>query len=371
MKKKLMVVGAFPRPGVQIYGGVVTSCRTLLDSSFSDHYEFVLIDSTQISNPPPSIAVRCIFAFKRTVRFVTTLLRERPDAVLLFTSGGSSLLEKGAMSWLVRMRRVPVFLFPRAAALIQKVQGSFFQRVWVVAVMRGATHILCQGPAWQRFAIDVLGYSQSTAPIIQNWTATKNLLTIGGARNLESERGVPRLLFLGWLERAKGCFELLEACLLLSKRYEFRLTIAGRGYAENEARDFVFTHGLEDIIEFAGWVQGDVKDGLLAKSDILVLPSWAEGFPNVIVEAMAAKLAVIVTTVGNVPGLIVDREQAFLVPPKDHMALASAIEELLLNPELRIELADRGYDFARNNFSVDQAVVKLIKVIDTAITERG
>lgn len=369
MKKKLLLVGAFPPPDVQIFGGIVTTCRTLLNSSFSDYYELVLIDSTQISNPPPSFGVRTLLAFRRFARFLKVFFSVRPDAVLLFTAIGASILEKGAMAWVARLRRIPTFLFPRGAGLIRTVQASSFQRVWVTVAMRGATHILCQGPAWKRFAIDVLGFRESRSLIVQNWTATESMLMIGDSRTLTSTFDAPRLLFLGWLEREKGVFELLDACLSLCKKHRFHLIIAGRGHAEAEARSFVESHALEDVIEFAGWVQGEAKEALLAKADILVLPSWAEGFPNAVIEAMAAKLAVVVTTVGNVPDLITDRQQALLVPPKDKEALQQAIEQLLLNSQFRVELAEGGYAFARNNFSVEQGVAQLTAVIDAAIAE--
>ena len=298
------------------------------------------------------------------------LFSEQPDAVILFTSAGASVLEKGIMAWMVRLRRIPVFLFPRGGSLIQTVRASRFQRAWVTVAMRGSTHILCQGPAWQCFAKDVLGYSESSSPIVQNWTATDSMLMIGDTRSFTSKVDTSQLLFLGWLEREKGIFELLEVCLsLLQKERKFRLIIAGRGNAEEQARAFVQSHGLAEIIEFAGWVQGEAKEVLLAKSDILVLPSWAEGFPNAIIEAMAAKLAVVVTTVGNIPDLITDRQQALLVTPKDKEALEQAIEQLLLDPQFKVELAERGHAFARDNFSVEQGVARLTEVIDGAITE--
>lgn len=369
MKRKLLIVGAFTPPDVAIFGGIVTTCQTLLNSSFSDHYELVLIDSTQISNPPPSIYVRALLAFWRFARFLRVLITARPDAVLLFTSAGASILEKGAMAWVSRLRRTPSLLFPRGGRLIQIVQSSRFQRVWIKAVMNGATHILCQGPTWQRFAKDFLGYPESRAPIVQNWSATRSLLMIGDLRSLRSTIYGPRLLFLGWLEREKGVFELLEACLSLSKRYKFRLVIAGRGHAEAQARDFVQSHGLRKFVEFAGWVQGEAKELLFANSDILILPSWVEGFPNAIIEAMAAKLAVVVTKVGNVPDLITDRQQGLLVPPKDKEALEQSIEQLLIDPQAREQLAQRGHAFARENFSAEQGAAKLVAVIDEAIAE--
>lgn len=370
MKKKLLIVGGFPPADTEIFGGIVTTCKTLLESSFQDNFDLILIDSTQISNPPPHLAVRLLIAVRRFFRFTISLFSERPDAVLLFTAIGASVLEKGAMAWLARTKSIPVFLFPRGGELIETVNASRFQKVWVKASMHGATHLLCQGPAWQRFAINVLGFSSSNAPIIQNWSATTTLLQLGDARNMEEKSCSPTLLFLGWLEKEKGIFELLEACLEASKKYQFKLIIAGRGHAEQAARAFVVANNLQNIVEFVGWVQGADKGALLKKVDILVLPSWAEGFPNAIIEAMAAKVAVIVTTVGNIPDLITDRQEALLVPPRDSRSLTRAIALLIIDFELRNSLAERGHIFARENFSVETGISKLTLTIQQAIESK-
>ena len=371
-KNKLLIVGAFPPAGSKIYGGIVTTCRTLLDSSFAENFDLILIDSTQISNPPPNLGVRLVLAIKRFFRFMFLFFSEKPNAVLLFTAVGASVLEKGAMAWVARTKTIPVFLFPRGAELIDTVNASAVQKVWVKAALLGATHLLCQGPAWQRFATDVLGFKKSNAPIVLNWSATTALLELGATKAAGSQSlSNPTFLFLGWLEKEKGIFELLDACLDVSKLFQFRLVIAGRGRAEQEARDFVFANCLQDCVEFVGWVQGADKDDLLKKADVLILPSWGEGFPNAIIEAMAAKVAVVVTSVGNVPDLITDREEALLIPPKDSAALRRALELLLRDAEFRRRLAETGHIFAQENFSVEKGGAKLALTIEQAIECRG
>ncbi len=328
-----------------------------------------MLDTTQISNPPPSIFIRTLLAVKRYVLFLMLFFWSKPDVVLLFAGAGASLVDKGAMAWAARLRRIPIFLFPRGAGLIQKVEESRFQRAWISFAMRGATHILCQGSAWKRIANEELGFSESRSPIVQNWTATEVLLLIGESRSFKSIDKTPCLLFLGWLEKEKGIFELLEVTLSLTKKHDFRLIIAGRGNAEACARTFVQSHNLEEVIEFSGWIDGSAKEALLARADILILPSWTEGFPNAIIEAMAAKLAVVVTAVGNVPDLIVNGQQALVVPPKDNDALERAIDCLLIDPQFRVELAERGHSFTRDNFSDTLGVAKLTAVINEAIAE--
>lgn len=367
-KNKLLIVGAFPSPNSEIYGGVVTTCKTLLDSSFASKFDLILIDSTQISNPPPSFVVRLFFSIKRFLRFMNSLFLKKPNAVLLFAAVGASVIEKGAMAWIARTKGIPVFLFPRGAGLIDTVNASILQKLWVKAALRGGTHLLCQGPAWQKFATDELGFKKLNAPIIFNWSATKSLLDLGANKTPKSTiSSIPIVLFLGWVEKEKGIFELLDACLHASNLFKFRLLIAGRGRAEKDARDFVIENSLQECVEFVGWVQDTDKNDLLKKADILILPSWAEGFPNAIIEAMAAKVAVIVTTVGNIPGLVTDRKEALLVPPKDSGALGKALELLLSDAELRWILADSGYTFAQEYFSVEKGVSKLALVIDEAI----
>ena len=368
-KNKLIVVGAFPPSSSCISGGVVASSKIFYNPQLTDHYDLIYIDSTQISNPPPSIFCRLLLAFKRFVYFCFVYLTVRPDAVLIFASAGFSLMEKCFMSKLARVRSIPVLLFPRAGRVIESFHSSRICQLLINAGLRTPTHFLCQGPSWQRFAIENLGFDQIKAPIIYNWTATNELLRIGSSRSFPSISRVPCLLFLGWMIREKGIFDLLQVCLILTRYHNFRLIFAGGGRDEDQAKSFVKFHRLDNVIEFKGWVYGDHKNELLKSADILVLPSWQEGFPNCVIEAMAAKLSVIVTSVGSVPELIQDRQQALVIPPKDLRSLERAIDFLIVNPHFSVELAERGYSFARENFSTNHGVFRLIEVIDSAISD--
>lgn len=370
-KQKLLIVGAFPPADSLIVGGIVTICRTLMDSDFPSYFDLFLIDSTQKTNPPPRFVIRSLFAMVRYFRYLRALVFEKPDSVLLFTSVGASVVEKGTMAWLARLRKCPVFLFPRGAELIDDYRNKPWQRIWIFLMMKGATHFLCQGPSWQEFAINDLGYNEKRAPIIYNWTATPELLRIGTDRKLCAEKSDINILFLGWLEAEKGIFELLEVCKKLIPQHSFLLTIAGKGNAEEMVSQFVAQSQMSTFVKLEGWAQHEKKTNLLKSADILVLPSWSEGFPNAIIEAMAAKVAVIVSAVGNVPSMLEHRKQAMIVPPKDINALSSAIEELLLNSHLRTEIAEQGYNFARDNFSTRKTVQRLAGAIISAVENYG
>ena len=217
----------------------------------------------------------------------------------------------------------------------------------------------------RQFAIEALGFAPGNVAVIRNWTATPQLLAIGARR--AARPGAPvRLLFLGWLEREKGIFELLEACRRLADR-DFTLEVAGDGHAAAEAREFVARHGLEGRVAFRGWLRGAQLPEALATADVLVLPSWAEGLPNAMVEAMAAGLAVVVSAVGAIPELVTDGVSGRLVRPRDADSLTRALAETIADGAARERMARAGRAIAARDFGVEEAVERLTLEIGSAV----
>lgn len=366
-KPSILIVGAFPSKQSTVFGGIVTSCRALLESSLPTRATLTLVDSTQISNPPPRLATRLLLAGRRFVTYVRLLERERPKAVVLFTSIGASIVEKGLMAWYARARGVAACVFPRGGPLLLSVERSWWSRVWVRAALRGSSMILCQGPVWQRFARDILGLPAERSPIIPNWTATDSLLEIGRAR-LPSRKDRPvRLLFVGWLERDKGVFELIEACSRLADSRPFSLEIVGDGFAAESVRERLVERGLSDRVVCSGWLDTDGVERALRDADVFVLPSWSEGLPNAMIEAAAAGLALVVSSVGAVPDVMHDGFDALIVPPRDVDALTEALSRVIDDATLRDQLGREAFALAEREFGVESAVDRLLDAVDTAI----
>ena len=365
MKRRLLIVGAFPPEGTKIFGGHVRVCNTLLSSGLHDEFEIKTIDSTQKSNPPPRLLRRATFAVWRLLHFTIALGTFRPAVCLIFTQTGASFAEKSLMGWIARFAGSIPMLFPRGGALIDTAERSKISMQFVRIASRGSCYFLCQGQRWHEFATCRLGFSPSHAPIVPNWTATPDLLTIGSNRQGRQNSEVLRLLYVGWVEEFKGINELLRSFNdLYSKRQNVRLTIAGDGHALADAKSFVRHNNLASVVTFAGWIEIDRLKLLLSESDIFVFPSWQEGLPNAVIEAFAAGLAVIATDVGVLSDFVTPGEEALLVQPKNQVELNEAIEQTVANKALRDSLGKNAHKLAKQAFSIDNAVSVLAPLIN-------
>jgi colanic acid/amylovoran biosynthesis glycosyltransferase len=140
----------------------------------------------------------------------------------------------------------------------------------------------------------------------------------------------PRLVCVGRLCEQKGQLLLVEAAARLAARGVcFELVLAGDGELRVQIEQSIAKHGLSHGIRVTGWISGnEVREEILS-ARALVLPSFAEGLPVVIMEAMALHRPVVSTYVGGIPELVVPGENGWLVPPGDLQELTRTLEECL------------------------------------------
>jgi len=140
------------------------------------------------------------------------------------------------------------------------------------------------------------------------------------------------ILFLSNLMRTKGIYELVESLEMLRKRnFNFEVAIAGKEFdiSYAELNGLLREKQLEDFVKVIGPVYGEEKFKTIAAADIFVFPTYFELFPGVVLEAMQYGRPIISTFEGSIPEMIDQEVNGMLVPPKDPVALADAMENLL------------------------------------------
>jgi glycosyltransferase involved in cell wall biosynthesis len=135
-----------------------------------------------------------------------------------------------------------------------------------------------------------------------------------------------RLIYIGRIAREKGLYESLQALrLALELGVDARLTVAGAGPEEARLRRYAAALGIAQRATFVGPVFGSDKVNLLAGADVMLLPSYAEGLPYALLEAMAAGVPVLATPVGAIPDVVTPGTHGYLVPIRDGKSLAEAL----------------------------------------------
>ena len=170
-----------------------------------------------------------------------------------------------------------------------------------------------------------------------------------------------RLVCVGRLCEQKGQLLLLEACRnLREKGLDFELTLAGDGEMRSEVERMIQVYNLSAYVKITGWISSNqVREEILA-SHAMVLPSFAEGLPVVIMEAMALRRPVISTYVAGIPELVINGQNGWLVPAGSVSELTLAIEKLLsLSAEHLKTMGDSAYASVLERHDIDTEATKL------------
>ena len=269
-----------------------------------------------------------------------------------------SIVRKGAVIVLSRALGIPVVLHLHAAELhhsYPRLPGPLQAMTrWVFSLPASCVVL---GTAAQRFVVDELRVPSSRVEIVFNGVPAPT-----AARRMVKENAVRRLLFVGNLSERKGVTDLLKA--LSSPGFEdlpLELVLAGDGDIRSY-QDKANALGLEKKVRFTGWVgQGEVAE-LMAQADVLVLPSYDEGLPLVILEALGNGVAVVCTPVGEIPSVLQHGVTACFVEPGDVNGLAAALQGLLRRPELVQTLEENGKALYEQKFSLSRFFFNIAQI---------
>ena len=178
----------------------------------------------------------------------------------------------------------------------------------------------------------------------------------------EGKRSTRTLIFVGRLHPVKGIQYLIEAMAIVYQKIpDIKLVIVGDGVERPTLEKQVKELDLNECIQFLGQVPQEKMPDIMHQADILVLPSLSEGFPTVLLEAMASGLPIIATSVRGIPDLIDDGINGYLVNTKKSGEMADRILTLMLNDDVRKEMSVNNREKAKM-FTWDKVADKVEKV---------
>ena len=194
----------------------------------------------------------------------------------------------------------------------------------VLKMLHRVNCVVCLSRSWKEWFEHECGCT--------NVVVINNIIPAPELRGCEKQDKELSLLFLGYLGKRKGTYDLLDVLARLGDT-PVKLYYGGDGEVEQVASR-VKELAIEDKVEYLGWVSGDKKIDILNRAHVYVLPSYNEGLPISVLEAMSYGMPVISTKVGGIPSIVKNDENGFIIEPGDKDALQQAIMEFVNNRSL-------------------------------------
>ncbi len=293
-------------------------------------------------------------ALKGYLLFFREMTLNKPDIVHIHSSFGPSFYRKMPFIYMACFRGVPV---------INHIHGAEFETFYLKAsdrkkrrirkVYGKCTMLIALSEEWKRNLESVVSPEKIT--VIENYCKIPDL------SGTEKKK---QILFLGEIGKRKGCYDIPEIYgRVLEKGERLPLIMAGDGELA-EVKKLFEDRDLLESVSFPGWVRGEDKDKCLKESGIFLFPSYYEGMPMAVLEAMAYGMAIVTTRVGGIPHLLEDGVSGYLCEPGDIEGLSKRLLELSKDGDKRRKMGERARQKAIEEYSMESHIKKLMDLYD-------
>lgn len=357
---RVLMLGPLPPPA----GGMATVMDNLRGSALAEKCRLTVLNNGK-TTPEGRSPLRGVAAqVKVLARLALCIRRERAEIVHIHTCSGFAFWRDSLHAAAARAA---------GCRVVWHVHGGYFEQF--------SAHL---GAVGRRCLRRSLGLGSATIVLSDEWA--KRLHRFAGQTCLRVVANgvpvpsvgsrptspVPHFLFVGNLGPAKGPQDLIAA-VGLARQSDFRGAVSLAGLeTEPGQRSLLETRiaqcGCDSRVRFLGAVSGREKETVLANSDCFVLPSYAEGLPMAMLEAMAYGMPVIATRVGAIPEVVTDGVEGFLIEPGDVVALADRLVRMERDPSLRHRMGQAARKRVEQGYSIETMVERLMAVYNEVLT---
>jgi glycosyltransferase involved in cell wall biosynthesis len=255
----------------------------------------------------------------------------------------------------------------------QVLRRSPLQRLFEARVLGSLDAIVAVGAEVKGELMEKKNVTADKISVIVNGIELTEFDTLEPTEKIRAELGVDStasvLGVVGRLHYDKGIDLLIRALALLKPRYsQLRAVIIGSGPDEAALKGLAETEGVGDIIHFAGY-RADARR-LMPALDMIAMPSRRDAQPFALLEAMAARRAVVAAAVGGIPGILIDGVTGVLFPSENVNALAAALEKLLKDPGQRKALGEAARQRVKKEFSESAMIEKTAALYEEAAARK-
>lgn len=286
------------------------------------------------SHDEGSILHRIRIFIRALAALIWKLSSQKIELVHIHLSDGGSLLRKAILVIVALIFGKPVLMHAHGAEFhITYSQLPQWAQQALSWVFRHCQRFIVLSKTWQDYYVSNLGLNPKQVIVMPNPTELPTQIPI---RHNPTK---VRFVFCGRVGQRKGAFDLIQAFAKLpdSQKKSTQMILAGDGEIE-KAQQLAESLNVAQYITFLGWINSQQRDELLSKADVFVLPSYNEGLPMAILEAMGWGLPIIATPVGGIPELVITQQNGLLFTPGNIEELSQAMQLLIEDENLRLAL---------------------------------
>lgn len=292
------------------------------------YYNDYLFDDFQfIENSCPGSKLKKLYcATKAIISLFTLLFFNRVDIIHIHTASKISFKRSVIFARLGFIFNKKVIMHIHAGSFMEYYSST---PNYVYSILNRCDKVIALSEVWKAQFESVIGLKN--VAIINNIIPKPSLI-----EHATYQKAVVHGLFLGAIKEEKGIFDLLDIIISHKNELENKFILhVGGNEQVTKLLKIVKENNLENIVHFEGWVGDEKKESLFNTSDIMFLPSYIEGLPICILEAMSYRLSIISTKIGGIPSIINNGKNGLLVEPGDKVELWRATQKLISDFEMR------------------------------------
>lgn len=343
-------------PSFSAKGGITAVANGYRDSKLEKDYDVKYIE-TYCDAGKAAVIAKAFFAY---IKFFLLVIFWKPAIVHIHSSFGGSFYRKLPFILIAHCFRRPI---------VNHIHGADFEVFYRNASEKKKrlirnTYEKCEvivalSDEWREKLQEVV--SSKKIKVIENYSVLNHdaINARGGKKNTNT------ILFLGFICDRKGCYDIPEIVeKVIAVIPDVKFVLAGSG--EIEEVKAKCSKEIQEHIEFPGWIRGNEKDKLLREADVFFLPSYNEGMPMSILDAMGYGLPIVSTTVGGITKIVHEGENGFVFEPGDKDGMADAIVKILSDEDTLKTMGKKSVSIIENGYSLEKHIENLENIFQYA-----
>ena len=291
-----------------------------------------------------SMPVKAWYALSSIVQFTLALIFNRNIKIVHIQGAANASFSRKAVFVNIARRFGKKVIMHQHACDFVEYYDNHQDKAWITRTINNCDRLIVLSQWWKEYFTSI-GVAADKIVILNN------IVTPPQQPVERNSDGKIRLLFLGEIGKRKGIYDLLTAIAnereFFAQHIELRI---GGNLEEEKLQAFIRDHNLSDFVTFMGWVSGDKKRECLEWAHIYILPSYNEGLPIGILEAMSYRMPIISTPVGGIPEVVKQHHNGILVQPGNHRDISNALHYFIANPQHIAQYGEVSYTIAQPYF---------------------